>query len=172
VLALLVASCALVPHRTLPDEKAAMESAAAVLRSSAPRAEKSSDAHGPDVVETDPPPEVGLFENVNAPASGSVFTPSNEWSGWIDASTFVQVWAGEQPDRGGSGVLMVMRRPGVGDGSHLDPDRPSVQTYVLPPTSGGRLTITRVRDRGVLVIRDPKGQEFEFDAVTGAFLTP
>ena len=67
---------------------------------------------------------------------------------------------------------MVMRRPGVGDGSHLDPDATSMQSLcVFPPIKSGRLTITDVRDHR-LVIRNPEGQEFEFDPATGAFVMP
>jgi hypothetical protein len=171
VFVLVTSACAFVPTSPVPPEKTAIESAAAVYRSSAPRADKSSDPGRPVVVETDPPPEVGLFANANAPAPGGVFTPSNEWAGWIDAMTFVQVWAGEQPDFGGRGALMVMRRSGVGDGSHLDPETEATQTFVAPPSKGGRLTITEVRNH-LLVIRNPNGTEFEFDPETGAFVTP
>ncbi len=171
VLALVTSACALVPTSPIPSEKAALESAAAAFRSSAPRADKSSDPGHPRVIQTDPPPEVGLFEHANAPAPGGVFTPSNEWAGWIDADTFVQVWAGQQPDLGGRGVVMVMRRPGIGDGSHLDADAHATQTFVAPPGKSGRLTITDVRGH-LLVIRNPKGTVFEFDPATGAFVTP
>lgn len=171
MLVLVTSACALVPASSIPPEKAALESAAAAFRSSAPRADKSSDPGDPLVIQTDPPPDVGLFENANAPAPGGIFTPSNAWAGWIDADTFVQVWAGAQPDFGGRGVVMVMRRPGVGDGSHLDPDTDATQSFVAPPGNGGRLTITEVRDH-LLVIRNPKGTEFEFDPATGAFVTP
>lgn len=169
-LVLVTSACGLAPASAIAPAKTALESAAA-LRSNAPRADKSSDPGRPLVIQTDPPPDVGLFENANAPAPGGVFTPSNEWAGWIDADTFVQVWAGEQPDLGGRGVVMVMRRPGVGDGSHLDPGAESAQSYVVPPSESGTLAITDVRDR-LLVIRDPKGHEFEFDPATGAFVLP
>ena len=172
-IALVLVACgsALAPTPAIAPGKAALESAAAVFRSSAPRADKSSDPGRPPVLQTDPPPDVGLFEQVNAPAPGGVFTPSNEWAGWVDSDTFVQVWAGEQPEFGGRGVVMVMRRPGVGDGAHLDPDGHSTQAYARPPTIGGRLTITEVRDHR-LVIRNTEGEDFEFDPGTGSFSTP
>lgn len=155
----------------LPSEKARLESFAAAWQSSGPRADKSSDPGRPLVVQTDPPPAVGLFEHVGAPAPGGVFTPTNAWAGWIDAKTFVQVWAGDRPDSGGGGLIMVMRRPGVGDGVHLDPDAESVVAFVPPPTKGGPLRISAVREDG-LVIRNAEGKEFLFDPARGAFVTP
>jgi hypothetical protein len=123
------------------------------------------------VVQTDPPPEVGLLGPVNAPAPGGVFTPTTAWAGWIDAKTYVTVWAGYEPDAGGDGVMMVMRRPGVGDGLHLDPDgEPSVR-YVRPPGQGGSLTIVELRDNK-LVVREAHGDAFLFDPDIGAFLSP
>jgi hypothetical protein len=134
-----------------------------------PPADKSTDPGGPIVIQTDPPPEVGLLGQVNAPAPGGVFTPTNAWAGWIDASTFVQVWAGDQPEFGGGGLMMVMRRPGIGDGAHLDPNGEPAASYVPPPTKGGPLTIVAVQD-GNLVIRNPKGTDFLFDPAAGAFV--
>jgi hypothetical protein len=171
LLAVVVSACGLVGSPALPSEKAALESFAAARRSSAPRADKSSDPGRPVVTETDAPPEIGLIAHANAPAPGGVFTPSNEWAGWIDATTFVQVWAGDQPALAGGGVVMVMRRPGVGDGVHLDPDAEPTQSFVPPPVKGGPLSITEVRD-GLLVIRNPKGREFLFEPASGTFVTP
>ena len=171
LLAVVVSACGLVATPPMPPEKAALESFAAARRSSAPRADKSSDPGRPAVTETDAPPDVGLFAHANAPAPGGVFTPSNEWAGWIDAKTFVQVWAGDQPAFGGGGLVMVIRRPGVGDGVHLDPDAASMQTFVPPPVTGGPLTITGVRDR-LLVIGNPNGRKFLFDPASGTFVTP
>ncbi len=171
LLVVIVSACGLAATPSAPSEKVALESFAAAWRSSAPRVDKSSDPGRPIVTETDAPPDVGLFAHANAPAPGGVFTPSNEWAGWIDATTFVQVWAGEQPAVGGGGLVMVMRRPGVGDGAHLDPDAESTQTFVLPPTSGGPLTIKEVRGP-LLVIANPKGTEFLFDPASGVFVTP
>ena len=171
LLAVVVSACGLVATPAMPPEKVALESFAAARRSSAPRADKSSDPGRPVVTETDAPPDVGLFAHANAPAPGGVFTPSNEWAGWIDATTFVQVWAGDQPAFGGGGLVMVMRRPGMGDGVHLDPDAASMQTFVPPPVKGGPLTITGVRDR-LLVIGNPNGREFLFDPASGTFVTP
>ena len=84
--------CAIGGAGTLPSEKVALESFAAASQSAAPRADKSTDPGRPIVIQTDPPPDVGLLGQVNAPAPGGVFTPTNAWAGWIDASTFVQVW--------------------------------------------------------------------------------
>lgn len=171
LLAMVVAACGPASTPAMPSEKVALESFAAAWRSSAPRADKSSDPGRQVVTETDSPPDVGLFAHANAPAPGGVFTPSNEWAGWMDATTFVQVWAGDQPAVGGGGLVMVMRRPGVGDGVHLDPDAQSTQAFVPPPVKGGPLTITGVRD-GLLVMGNPKGGEFLFDPASGMFVTP
>ena len=173
VVALMVAvasGCTIGGAGTVPSEKVALESFAAASQSAAPpRADKSTDPGRTIVIQTDPPPEVGLLGKVNAPAPGGVFTPANEWAGWIDPSTFVQVWAGDQPEFGGGGLMMVMRRPGIGDGAHLDPNAEPVASYVPPPTKGGPLTIVAARD-GNLVIRNPKGTEFLFDPAAGAFV--
>jgi hypothetical protein len=171
LIAVVVSACGSAATPPIPSEKVALESFAAAFRSSAPRADKSSDPGPPIASETDAPPEVGLFAHANAPAPGGVFTPSNEWAGWVDVKTFVQVWAGDQPELGGGGLIMVMRRPGLGDGLHLDPDAEPTQTFVPPPVKGGPLTITAVR-KGLLVISNPKGDEFLFDPADGTFMTP
>ena len=146
-----------------------MESRASAIRSSAPVADKSSDPGRP-AAQTDPPPELGLLGNVNAPAPGSVFTPTNEWAGWVDRSTYVQVWAGTKGDGSGAGVLFVMRRQGIGDGIHLDPNSEPTATFVEPPRPAGALRITAVAD-GKLHIADASGDELVFDPATGAFET-
>jgi hypothetical protein len=169
LVAAVASGCAIGGAGTLPPDKAALESFAAAWQSSAPRADKSSDPGRPSVVQTDPPPMVGLLGPFNAPAPGGVFTPTSAWAGWIDPTTYVQVWAGDQPEFGGGGLMMVMRRPGIGDGAHLDPNAEPTASYVPPPTKGGPLTITAVRD-GKLVIRNPKGTEFLFDPVAGGFV--
>ena len=169
LVAAVASGCAIGGAGTLPPEKAALESFAAAFQSAAPRADKSSDPGRPLVIQTDSPPDVGLLGQFNAPAPGGVFTPTNAWAGWIDAKTYVQVWAGDQPEFGGGGLIMVMRRPGVGDGAHLDPNAEPTASYVPPPTKGGPLTIAAVRD-GRLVIRNPKGTEFLFDPAAGAFV--
>lgn len=155
----------------LPSEKAALESAAAAFQSSAPRGDKSADPGRPSPVATDSPPETGLFRDANAPASGSIFNPSGEWAGWIDADTFAQVWAGADPGHGNRGVVLMMRRPGIGDRAHLDPDGSPTQSFVEPPVTTGPLTMTAVRN-GLLLMRDAKGVKLTFSPVTGAFVTP
>lgn len=170
-LSVLVAAACAPQTDAVPSEKAALESFAAAWQSSAPRADKSSDPGRPLLIQTDPPPEVGLFEHANAPAPGGVFTPTNEWAGWIDAKTFVQVWAGDQPQMGGGGLMMVMRRPGIGDGAHLDPQAEPTATFVPPPTRGGPLKIAAVDDSR-LIVRNPKGEEFLFDPAAGLFVEP
>ena len=169
LVAAVAAGCAIGGPGTLPPDKAALESAAAAFRSSAPRGDKSSDPGRPSDGQTDPPPMTGLLGPRSAPASGGVFTPTSAWAGWVDAKTYVQVWAGDQPEFGGGGLMMVMRRPGIGDGAHLDPNAESTASYVPPPTSGGPLTIVAVR-LGRLVIRNPGGTEFLFDSAAGAFV--
>jgi len=133
LLATVASGCAVGGADTLPPEKAAIASAAAALQSTAPRADKSTDPGRPVVIETDPPPEVGMLGQVNAPAPGGIFTPTNAWAGWVDAKTYIQVWAGDQPEYGGGGLMLVMRRPGVGDGAHLDPNAEPTESYVPPP---------------------------------------
>lgn len=151
----------------LPPEKAAMESRAAAIRSSAPVTDKSSDPGRP-VEQTDPPPEVGVLGNINAPAPESVFTASTAWAGWVDPSTYVQVWAGVKGDGTGAGVLFVMRRRGIGDGVHLAPDSAPTATFVDPPKPALTLRISAVA-AGKLQITDSSGNAFVFDPATASF---
>jgi hypothetical protein len=169
IVAAAVTGCAIDPVDTLPPEKAALESFAAAFQSAAPRADKSTDPGPPLVIVTDPPPDVGLLDQVNAPAPGGIFTPTNAWAGWIDARTYVQVWAGDQPGSGGGGLMLVIRRPGIGDGAHLDPNAEPTASYVPPPSESGPLTIVAIRD-GKLVVRTSTGTEWLFDPGAGAFL--
>lgn len=165
-LAVAVAGCA--PAPTLPPDKQALESAAAAFRSSGPSVSKPAGTGGPVIFQTDSPPETGLLGQLNAPVAGGVFTPTNAWAGWTSATTYVQVYAGESPDRAGHGLMFVIRRPGI-DGQHLDPEGSPSALEVSPPTEGGRLTIDRVED-GKLIVHDLAGTELTFDPVSARFI--
>lgn len=155
------------PASDLPPEKQALESFAAAQQSSGPAADKSADPGGPLIVQTDPPPLVGLLGQVTAPISGSVFTPTNAWAGWVDQSTYVQVYAGDSPAAGG--LMFVLRRKG--SGGQLDPNASPATRFVPPPESGGPLVIVRVEsDR--LIVANQQGDEFRFDPASGAFDAP
>lgn len=157
------------PASELPPAKQALETFAAEFRSSAPRADKASDSGRPLVDQTDPPPDTGLLGHVNAPVSGSVFTPTNEWAGWVDATTYVQVYAGHSPGQPGPGLMFVVRR--AGSDGHLDPESSPSTQFVSPPEPGGPLEIVRV-DGSELIVSNPQGQEFRFDPASAAFGSP
>jgi hypothetical protein len=150
----------------LPPEKQAQVDAAASLRVSAPRADKSNDPGRPIAAPADTSPETGLVGAVNAPISGSLFTPQNEWAGWTSATTFTQVWAGAAPGDTGHGLVFVVRRSG--DGRLLDDESAPITSLVEAPAIGGPLKIVRV-ENGNLVIANPGGHEFIFNPATGAF---
>ena len=150
----------------LPPEKQAQVDAAASLRVSARRADKANDPGRPIAAQADTPPETGLVGLVNAPISGSLFTPQNAWAGWTSATTFTQVWAGAAPGDAGHGLVFVVRR--MGDGHILDEGSSPVTVLVAAPAIGGPLKIVRV-ENGNLVIANPGGHEFTFNPVTGAF---
>jgi hypothetical protein len=155
------------PPSDLPSEKQALESFALAQRSSGPRADKSTDPGRPVDGQVDPPPAVGLLGQVNAPISPTEFTPTNAWAGWIDATTYVQVFAGDAPT--GGGRMFVMRR--TGHAGHLDADSSPTATFVPPPESGGPLSIVRV-DGTRLVVANQHGVEFSFDPVAMTFDEP
>jgi hypothetical protein len=162
-IALALIACA-GPASDLPSEKQAQESFALAQRSSGPVADKSTDPGRPVVVQVDPPPAVGLLGQVNAPVSGSEFTPTNAWAGWIDPTTYVQVFAGDSP--AGGGRMFVLRR--TGHGGHLDADSSPTASFVLPPEPGGPLDIVRVEGTK-LIVANHHGREFSFDPVSATF---
>ena len=161
--ALGLSACA-APPSDLPSEKQALESFALAQRSSGPVADKSTDPGRPVGGQVDPPPAVGLLGQVNAPISSTEFTPTNAWAGWIDATTYVQVFAGGSP--AGGGRMFVMRR--TGHAGHLDADSSPTATFVAPPEPGGPLSIVRV-DGTRLVVANQHGVEFSFDPVAMTF---
>jgi hypothetical protein len=105
---------------------------------------------------------------VNAPIPGGIFTPTSAWAGWIDPSTYVQVYAGDTPEHPGRGAMFVLRRPGVGDRVHIDPNGAPTARFVDPPAPGGPLRIVAEKD-GKLVVRNPQGTEYVFDPVSARF---
>lgn len=155
------------PPGDLPSEKQALESFALAQRSSRPAADKSTDPGRPVDGQVDSPPAVGLLGQVNAPISSTEFTPTNAWAGWIDATTYVQVFAGDAP--AGGGRMFVMRR--TGHAGHLDADSSPIATLVLPPEPGGPLSIVRV-DGTRLIVANQHGVEFRFDPVAMTFDAP
>lgn len=70
------------------------------------------------------------------------------------------------PVASASAATAISVRPGQSIQAAID-DAPA--GGVPPPTKGGPLTITAVRD-GKLVIRNLKGTEFLFDPVAGGFV--
>jgi hypothetical protein len=120
----------------------------------------------PLVIQTDPPADTGLLGQVGAPIPGGIFTPENAWADWIDATTYVQVYAGDTPDQPGHGVVFVVRRHG--SGGVIDPEIPSTSALVAPPSLGGPLRIVRF-EGGEVVVVNPGGHEFRFNPVSSAF---
>ena len=155
------------PPSDVPSEKQALESFALAQRSSGPAADKSTDPGRPVDGQVDPPPAVGLLGQVNAPISSSEFTPTNAWAGWIDATTYVTVFAGDSPASGGR--MFVMRR--TGHAGHLDADSSPRVTFVPPPQPSGPLSIVRVEGTR-LIIANQDGTEFSFDPVAMTFDEP
>jgi hypothetical protein len=158
-----LSACA-APPSDLPSEKQALESLALAQRSSGPVADKSTDPGRPVDGQVDPPPAVGLLGQVNAPISSTEFTPTNAWAGWIDATTYVTVFAGDSPTAGGR--MFVLRR--TGHAGHLDAESSPRATFVPPPQPSGPLSIARVEGTR-LIVSTQDGVEFSFDPVALAF---
>jgi hypothetical protein len=154
------------PASELPPAKQALETFASEFRSNASKADKSSDPGRPLVDQTDPPPATGLLGQVNAPISGSVFTPTNAWAGWVDTNTYVQVYAGDSPGQSGRGLMFVVRR--AGSDGHLDSESSPSTQFVSPPEPGGPLEIVRV-EGSELIVSNPQGHEFRFDPASAVF---
>jgi hypothetical protein len=160
-------ACAASAPTDLPSEKQAQESMALAQRSSGPVADKSTDPGRPVDGQVDPPPAVGLLGQVNAPLSSLEFTPTTAWAGWIDPTTYVQVFAGDSP--AGGGLMFVLRR--TGHGGHLDPESSPTGSFIKPPQPGGPLTLVRVEGTK-LIVANQHGLEFSFDPVSATFDEP
>jgi len=147
-------------------EKDAFLAAEGALKATAPKTDKSKDPGRP--IDTAPrqPPDTGLLGARNAPIAGGQFTPQNEWAGWTDATTYTQVWAGDSPDDPGKGLVFIVRRTGA-DGLLTEGVEP-VSSLVKPQSVGGPLRIVRV-DGTDLIVANPGGHEFRFNAAKGAF---
>ena len=150
----------------LPPEKQALEDFAAANQANAPIKDKAKDPGRPVNTAIDVPPDTGLLGPVNAPVPGGVFTPTNEWAGWVDATAYLQVYAGDSPENPNTGVVFVVRR--FGSNGHLDPNLDPVTTFINPPAVGGPLKIVRV-EGGELIIANPGGHEFRFNPAAVAF---
>jgi hypothetical protein len=154
------------PADSLPPDKQALEDFAVRHQANAPRADKRKDPGRPLVVQTDPPPEAGLLGVVGAPVPGGVFTPTNAWAGWTTPTTFVQVYAGDSPERPGQGLVFVVRR--TGRNGHLDPTVAPVTRFVPAPGAGGPLRIDRVSGTDLILV-NRGGHEFVFHPASAAF---
>lgn len=154
------------PKEDLPPEKQALVDSAEAHQNAGQPGDKSKDRGGPLVIQVDPPPRTGLLGAVAAPVPGTIFTAVNAWAGWVDPTTFSQVYAGSPAEDRGKGLLFVIRRPGAN--GLLEPGaEPEVK--ILPaPIAGGPLKIVRVEgDR--LILANPGGQEMTFNPATGTF---
>lgn len=127
-------------------------SAAVVARKKADQARANATAAAPGIVT--PPPE-GIFEDPEAPASGSVFLGTNRWVGQVAGKT-VAVYAGRAGEDESVGRLLIMVAG------------PSMQTE-----SGGHADLAgtgalRVAsaDGTTLTITDARGKTHTFDVVT------
>jgi hypothetical protein len=153
----------------LPPEKQALENFAATHRAEAPKPDKSKDggrAAAKAAAVPDEPPDTGLLGPVSAPMPGGIFTSTNAWAGWTDATTYTQVYAGDSPENPGNGLVVLVRRPG---GSQLlTAGATPTSASHKPPVAGGPLRILRV-ENGKLVMANPAGRELRFDPVEGAF---
>jgi hypothetical protein len=161
-----VISAAGPPADKLPAEKQALEDAAASLRANAPKGDKAHDPGRPVDTQAEGPPDTGLLGAFNAPISGTEFTPKNAWAGWTDASTYIQVWAGNSPTDPGNGLVFVVRRHGAN--GILDDSVAPVPALIKAAAAGGPLHIVRV-EGDQLIVANPAGREFRFNPASSAF---
>jgi hypothetical protein len=150
----------------LPAAKRAIEDTSAEHQREGATRDKNTDPGRPAIVQADPPPLTGLLGNVNAPIAGEIFTPVNAWAGWVDPTTYVEVWAGISPATPGRGFVFVGRHTGA-DGV-IDNDVLPTTSLVAAPAGRSPLKILRV-DGDVLILGSPDGRKFRFDPSTGAF---
>lgn len=150
----------------LPPTKQALEDAAASYRATAPKADKAADPGRPVDTQTDGPPETGLLGAFNAPISGTEFTPENAWAGWINAKTYVQVWAGYSPEAPDIGLVFIVRRSG--SNGRLDDGEPPAGSLVNAPKGDGPLEIVRAVGTK-LIMADAQGRQAQFDTASSVF---
>jgi hypothetical protein len=154
------------PHADLPAAKQALVDAAKVHRAAGRPAIKATDLGRPLVAQTDEQPATGFLGQVAAPISGEEFTAENAWAGWLDADTYVQVYAGSSPSRPEQGLVFVVRRHGRPDGR--GGGLATRGRLIAKPGLGGPASIVRIEGRRV-VVRDPHGHEARFDPGTETF---
>ena len=155
------------PTDELPPDKQAMERMAAEHQREGATRDKVTDPGRPAIDQPDPPPLTGLLGSVQAPVFGEIFTPVNAWAGWVDATTYVQVWAGFSPSTPGRGYVFVGRH--TGSNGRIDHVVEPSTSLVAAPAGDAPLTILRV-DEDMLIMGTPDGLELRFDPASGAFV--
>jgi hypothetical protein len=154
------------PTDELPPDKQALDRIAAEHQRAGATRDKVTDPGRPVVDQPDPPPLTGLLGNVQAPIFGEIFTPVNAWAGWVDETTYVQVWAGVSPSKPGRGYVFVGRHTGAH--GVIDHDVEPTTSLVAAPAGGLPLKILRV-DGDILILVTPDGLEFRFDPASATF---
>jgi hypothetical protein len=154
------------PTDELPPDKQALESVAAEHQREGATGDKITDPGRPVAAASDPPPLTGMLGNVQAPIFGEIFTPVNAWAGWVDGTTYIQVWAGVSPSKPGRGYVFVGRHTGANGA--IDHDVPPTTSLVAAPAGRSPLKILR-EDGGILILGTPDGLEFRFDPASATF---
>jgi hypothetical protein len=151
------------PGDPLPPEKQALEDLASANRVAGHPADEAADPGRPLVLQTDAPAPVGLLGVLDAPISGSEFTPTNACAGWIGGE-YVRVWAGAPSQTPKDGLLLVIRQ--AGSNGRPDSDAPAARSLVALPLVGGPPRIQAI-EKNQLVIANPDGSTVRFDLASG-----
>jgi hypothetical protein len=154
----------------LPPAKQAFEDRLDALRNSVAAADgsisaKSKDAAAPLILQVEEPPVLGLLEGLDAPISGTIFSPTNAWAGWVSGN-YVRIWAGAPADDQAHALLFIVSRPA--DGTNIDWSTASDATLLAVPIPGP--VSIRAVESGVMILANPAGAVIRFVPDSRAFL--
>jgi aminopeptidase S len=147
----------------LPAEKQAIADALRQRQATAPRGDKAHDPGRPAPAPVAEQAPVGMLGALNAPVSGSLFTPTSAWAGWAGTTTYYLVWAGYATDSPGTGLVFVERRSG--SAGSLDDTLPSATALVTPAGVSGAVRIVGASGT-VLTLADASGAMASFNPAT------
>jgi hypothetical protein len=153
------------PTDVLPPSKQALVDMEQANRSAGHPPDKAQDPGGPLILQTDEPAPVGLLGVLDAPISGSEFTATNAWAGWV-AGEYVRVWVGAPSEAPAKGLLLMIRQAGS-NGSPTWNGLATTSLIAVPLRGGPPRIQSAANDR--LLIASPAGSTVLFDVSAGVF---
>lgn len=144
-------------NRVIQDDPRLAQEALAAKRADGAEHDRAAKDYVPD----NTPPPMGIFDDGEAPAPGTVFLGENRWVGVVDGVTY-SVNAGRDGSNESTGRLLILKLDGVeGDGQ---------RGQFLDSKGSGSLRVTAERE-GLLEILSESGALYVVDVAKATWVS-